>query len=81
MAADASTQNFGQADVLSRLISNHPKVNEDMVIASIQVIDEDIHYLQDEICSKLPITFNMVRLATNHCKVLKHVKMGNFART
>ena len=47
---------------MSCLISNHPKVNEDMIIASVQAIDEDIHYLYDEICSKLPITFYMVRI-------------------
>lgn len=44
------TESFGYADVLSRLIGEHSKPDEDYVIASLQ-IEEDIRNIQSEVLS------------------------------
>ncbi|XP_055603886.1 uncharacterized protein LOC129752121 [Uranotaenia lowii] len=58
-----STNNFGYADVLSRLIDNHQKPEEEFVIASIGVEDDVRANLQEKIAS-LPVTFEMIQQAT-----------------
>ncbi|XP_058456623.1 uncharacterized protein K02A2.6-like [Malaya genurostris] len=67
-----STSQFGNADVLSRLISHHSKTEEDFVIASIQ-LENDIEVSLKEAVSILPVTFNMVRAATVKCPILQQV--------
>lgn len=59
-----STHQFGAADVLSRLINNVPKPEEDTIIASIHV-EDDIKMVIDDITSALPLTFKMICAATN----------------
>ena len=58
-----STHEFGAADILSRLISNVPKANEDTIIASIQ-LEDDIKMVISDITNALPITFNIICAAT-----------------
>lgn len=76
-----STANFGAADILSRLIGNTEKANEDTVIACIQ-IDAEVRHVADEITKALPITFNMVRAATKNDSLLQdmvhYIQTGNW---
>lgn len=67
-----STDKFGYADILSRLINSHVKPDEDYVIASIQ-LEGDLHNSQSDICNHLPITFSMVQKATQQCEVIQQV--------
>lgn len=43
-----STESFGYADVLSRLIGEHSKPDEDNIIASVQ-LEADIKSIQTEV--------------------------------
>ncbi|XP_055642054.1 uncharacterized protein K02A2.6-like [Toxorhynchites rutilus septentrionalis] len=67
-----STTQFGYADILSRLISQHSRPEEDFVIASIQ-LEDNIEAPLHEAVSSLPLTFNMVRGAPLKCPILKQV--------
>ena len=58
-----STHEFVAADILSRLISNVPKANEDSIIACIQ-LEDDIKMVISDITNVLPITFNTICAAT-----------------
>ncbi|XP_037806223.1 uncharacterized protein K02A2.6-like [Lucilia sericata] len=58
-----STHEFGAADILSRLIFNVPKPNEDTIIACIQ-LEDDIKKVINDITNALPLTFNMICAAT-----------------
>lgn len=58
-----STNSFGAADILSRLIDGVPKPNEDTVVACIQ-LEKDIKLVINDASKALPITFNMIRDAT-----------------
>ncbi|XP_062709595.1 uncharacterized protein K02A2.6-like [Aedes albopictus] len=59
-----STNNFGYADVLSRLISNHERPEEEFVVASLNV-EPDLQCVLDSNLEQLPITFQMVKQATS----------------
>lgn len=76
-----STNNFGAADILSRLIGQTTKSNEDTVIASIR-LDVEIRQVADEITRALPITFKMVCAATKNDPFLQdicsYIKSGNW---
>ncbi|CAH8655864.1 unnamed protein product [Dicrocoelium dendriticum] len=63
------TQDFGQADGLSRLIPKHT-VNEDIVIAAVAVEEDVRHQLSDTIRS-LPLTAADIRRETAHDPVLR----------
>ncbi|XP_011858362.1 PREDICTED: uncharacterized protein K02A2.6-like [Vollenhovia emeryi] len=69
------TDSFGYADVLSRLISNQNKSNEDMVIASVQLQEEkDVVYsFAIETVKGLPVTFKDIQRGTKDCPVLTAV--------
>ncbi|XP_055590370.1 uncharacterized protein K02A2.6-like [Uranotaenia lowii] len=67
-----STNQFGYADVLSRLINNHTKPDEDFIIAVVQ-LEEDVRVPLDEAISSLPLTFRMVREATSRNPTLQKV--------
>lgn len=67
-----STQNFGYADVLSRLINNHEKPDEEAVIAMVRVEDDVSSSLQDTL-QNLPVTSKMVQDATAKDPVLQKV--------
>ncbi|XP_037930226.1 uncharacterized protein K02A2.6-like, partial [Teleopsis dalmanni] len=71
-----NTESFGYADIISRLIANHVKPDEDTVIASIQLEeDEDlnINCFAIETAAKLPITFTNIQTATKACHTLNKV--------
>lgn len=69
-----STDKFGNADVLSRLISNSGKCNDDYVIASIQ-LEEDLDQELGEIIEKLPVSRSTIKRFTNSDKILKQVRI------
>ncbi|XP_058817794.1 uncharacterized protein K02A2.6-like [Topomyia yanbarensis] len=67
-----STQEFGYADILSRLIDPRAKPDEDFVIASVQM-EDDISATVDAALNTLPITFKHLQAATNKDKQLQEV--------
>ncbi|XP_055620280.1 uncharacterized protein K02A2.6-like [Toxorhynchites rutilus septentrionalis] len=67
-----STQDFGYADVLSRLISNHPKPDEEAVIAMVRVEDDVSSCFHDSI-QDLPVTHKSLKIATKKNAVLQKV--------
>ncbi|XP_017471605.1 PREDICTED: uncharacterized protein K02A2.6-like [Rhagoletis zephyria] len=66
------TTDFGCVDMLSRLIANHTKQDEDMVIACTQLEEEMNTIIQDQ-CAKLPVSFEMIRKATKQCPTAQSV--------
>uniref|UniRef100_A0AA85J8L0 Integrase catalytic domain-containing protein n=1 Tax=Trichobilharzia regenti TaxID=157069 RepID=A0AA85J8L0_TRIRE len=58
------TNEFGQADALSRLISDYPASSEDMVIASIATKDYAVNLIDNAIRS-LPVTFAEIQRTTS----------------
>ena len=64
-----STTKFGYADFLSRLINTANKVEEEYIIASVQLEEEMTAVLQDS-ADKMPITSNMIAKATQHDEML-----------
>ncbi|XP_055585448.1 uncharacterized protein LOC129738290 [Uranotaenia lowii] len=67
-----STNQFGYADILSRLISSHTKTDEDFIIASLQ-LEEDVEVLLDEAMESLPVSFKLIQRVTSKCPVLQQV--------
>ncbi|XP_053685585.1 uncharacterized protein K02A2.6-like [Sabethes cyaneus] len=67
-----STDNFGYADVLSRLISNHQKPEEEYIIAAIGLEDE-VNAGLAECFTSLPVNFRMVSAATKKDAILQQV--------
>jgi RNase H-like domain found in reverse transcriptase/Integrase core domain/Integrase zinc binding domain/Reverse transcriptase (RNA-dependent DNA polymerase) len=67
------TDAFGYADVVSRLIAEHPKEHEDTVIAAIQLNGEEVNCFAIETASTLPIKFSDIKSATENCATLKNV--------
>ncbi|XP_062700588.1 uncharacterized protein K02A2.6-like [Aedes albopictus] len=66
------TEKFGNADVLSRLINNHAKPDEDYVIASV-ILEEDLRFVADEAVSCLPLSFKSVEQETQSDEQLRKV--------
>jgi transposase InsO family protein len=64
------TEEFGQADGLSRLINNHHVEQEDTVIAAISM-ENDVRRLLSDAVRGLPVTAADVRRATDSDPVLK----------
>ncbi|XP_062698486.1 uncharacterized protein K02A2.6-like [Aedes albopictus] len=67
-----ATQDFGYADVLSRLISNHQKPEEEAVIAAVR-IEEDVSSCFHDSFQHLPVTYEMLKAATKKDTVLQKV--------
>ncbi|XP_017482519.1 PREDICTED: uncharacterized protein K02A2.6-like [Rhagoletis zephyria] len=70
------TNSFGYVDVVSRLMSEYTKPDEDTVIASISWSNEnveDISCFAIQSAKQLPITFKDIQVATNDCPTLKKV--------
>ncbi|XP_055590022.1 uncharacterized protein K02A2.6-like [Uranotaenia lowii] len=67
-----STDKFGYADVLSRLISNHQKPEEEYVVASIS-LEEDVNESLEDCFTSLPVNFKMVSAATRKDATLQQV--------
>lgn len=55
-----STENFGHADILSRLINSHMKPDENYVIASIH-LENDINQVLEDSLKFCPITFQDIK--------------------
>ncbi|BHF67904.1 hypothetical protein SprV_0301093300 [Sparganum proliferum] len=64
------TTDFGQADALSRLISNHREPEEDTVIASISIEDDVRRQLSDTIRG-IPVTAADIRRASEQDPILR----------
>ncbi|XP_055622533.1 uncharacterized protein K02A2.6-like [Toxorhynchites rutilus septentrionalis] len=67
-----STNNFGYADVLSRLISSHERPGEEFVVASVN-IKPDQQCILDSTIEHLPVTFDMVQKATSADPMLQRL--------
>ncbi|XP_055542937.1 uncharacterized protein K02A2.6-like [Wyeomyia smithii] len=74
-----ATQDFGYADILSRLIDPRAKPDDDFVIASVQ-LENDVSVTVDAALTALPVTFKHLQAATDKDKLLKkvigHVQTG-----
>ncbi|XP_058448351.1 uncharacterized protein K02A2.6-like [Malaya genurostris] len=66
------TESFGYADVLSRLINNHIRPNEEYVIASIE-LEESVKHSFELSLEVLPVTFKMIQDETQADSLLKRV--------
>ena len=73
------TDSFGQADALSRLISNHATVNEDSVVAAILSPDDPASIVLSNAVRALPVTAADIQKATRTDPTLW--KAINFTRT
>ncbi|XP_055684257.1 uncharacterized protein K02A2.6-like [Lutzomyia longipalpis] len=68
-----STDKFGHADVLSRLISNH-KQNEDEIIIAQIYLEETLDNLTiQNAASQLPVKFEMIKRATETSQTLQEI--------
>ncbi|XP_049301295.1 uncharacterized protein K02A2.6-like [Anopheles funestus] len=67
-----STHNFGNADILSRLIKRHDKLNEDYIIASIS-LEDDIRSVAVNSLTPFVLSFREVENATKTDPVLQKV--------
>ncbi|XP_055688348.1 uncharacterized protein K02A2.6-like [Lutzomyia longipalpis] len=68
-----STDSFGHADVLSRLISATTLPLDEVVIAEIRLDEEQDRIVVQEASSKLPVNFNMIKRATQSSQSLQQV--------
>ncbi|XP_055590190.1 uncharacterized protein K02A2.6-like [Uranotaenia lowii] len=68
-----STDHFGHADILSRLINNHVKPDEDFVIASIQ-LETSIFTIVDQSVEFLPVTYRVIAKETENDPTLQKVR-------
>ncbi|XP_055522568.1 uncharacterized protein K02A2.6-like [Wyeomyia smithii] len=59
----AQTDKFGNADILSRLINQHTKPDEDVIIAC-TTLEEDLRSVAIDSSNQLPLSFSMVEKAT-----------------
>ncbi|XP_040164895.1 uncharacterized protein K02A2.6-like [Anopheles arabiensis] len=64
--------NFGNADILSRLMDRHEKPEEDYVIASIQ-LEDDINHLVTSATQALPLNFKDLERGTQADPLLRKV--------
>lgn len=67
-----ATNKFGNADVLSRLIDQHAKPEEDYVIASIR-LEDDIRSVASCSVNALPLSFRVVAQGTQSDPLLRKV--------
>lgn len=67
-----STESFGYADVLSRLIGEHSRPDEDYIIASVQ-LEADICSIQAEAIAGFPVTYQMIKEGTKQDPTLQAV--------
>ncbi|XP_036340663.1 uncharacterized protein K02A2.6-like [Rhagoletis pomonella] len=78
------TREFGAADILSRLIRNTTRPNEDTIIACCQ-LEREVKQIAVEAVENLPVTFQMIQNATLKDKVLQefisYLKNGKWPNT
>ncbi|XP_055695953.1 uncharacterized protein K02A2.6-like [Lutzomyia longipalpis] len=68
-----STENFGHADILSRLIANHPRSEDEYIIAQLKLEEHLDSTIIDDVVSHLPVSYKMIRSATENCPTLQQV--------
>lgn len=68
-----NTLKFGHADALSRLIKNRQTIDETIVIASVQVMEEEINRILIDAIRMLPVTAEMIEKATEEDSILSNV--------
>ncbi|XP_062711752.1 uncharacterized protein K02A2.6-like [Aedes albopictus] len=66
------TEEFGHADLLSRLMKCHERVDEEYVIASIQM-EADVQAVLSDSTSSLPVTSEMIAAESSKDSALKSV--------
>ncbi|XP_062557640.1 uncharacterized protein K02A2.6-like [Armigeres subalbatus] len=67
-----STDKFGNADVLSRLIDQHNRPEEDVIIAC-TTLEEDLRSVAIDSTKQLPLSFSMVEKATASDPILRKI--------
>ncbi|XP_065082308.1 uncharacterized protein K02A2.6-like [Ochlerotatus camptorhynchus] len=67
-----NTTKFGNADILSRLIDQHVKPEEDFVVASI-ITENDVRSIALDAVNALPLSFRAIQHATRSDPVLSKV--------
>ncbi|XP_053683821.1 uncharacterized protein K02A2.6-like [Sabethes cyaneus] len=67
-----STDKFGNADALSRLINQHAKPDQDFDVAS-TTLEEDLRSIVTSSVNSLPLRFSMVQQATKSDQVFRKV--------
>ncbi|XP_055623649.1 uncharacterized protein K02A2.6-like [Toxorhynchites rutilus septentrionalis] len=67
-----NTTKFGSADILSRLINQHVKPEEDFVVASI-ITENDVRSIALDAVTALPLNFRTIQHATRSDPVLSKV--------
>lgn len=68
-----STNEFGCADMLSRLIDRSMRPEEDYVIASVS-LEEDMVSILNTTVEAVPVSFSALQDARKKCKILQQVK-------
>lgn len=68
-----STDNFGHADILSRLINSHVKPDEDYVVASIELETVVCNIVHQSI-GFLPVTYKLIAAETEKDETLQKVR-------
>lgn len=68
-----STDKFGNADILSRLIAHHARPEEDYVIASV-ILEKDLRSVATNTIKFVPLSFKAVQHATQKDLVLREVR-------
>ncbi|XP_062714269.1 uncharacterized protein K02A2.6-like [Aedes albopictus] len=68
-----STNEFGCADMLSRLIDRSLRPEEDYIIAAVS-LEEDMASILNTTIEAVPVSFPALRDATSKCEVLQQVK-------
>ena len=66
------TEDFGHADLLSRLMKCHPTTDEEYVIASVRM-EADVNTVLSDSTSSLPVTSEMIATETSKDPVLQSV--------
>ncbi|KFD58860.1 hypothetical protein M514_00023, partial [Trichuris suis] len=77
-----STENFGQADALSRLVDKHTAAEEDVVIAAINA-EHDVRRCLSDSIHAFPVTSELISRATAEDSILTEVMkciMDNWAK-
>lgn len=67
-----ATDKFGNADILSRLINQHVKPDEDVVVSCTH-LEEDLRAIADSTITQLPLSFRMIERATLSDPLLRKV--------
>ncbi|XP_055604793.1 uncharacterized protein K02A2.6-like [Uranotaenia lowii] len=67
-----STDSFGHADILSRLINRHVQPEEDFVVASLE-LEHTVRSVMNQTLSALPLSFKAVKAETHNDDILQQI--------